>query len=62
MCVCVFSCSVVSDSLQPMACSPYIYISSGDARDVGSTPGSGSRNWQPTLVFLLENSMDRRAW
>ena len=51
-CVCVFSCSVVSDSLWPMDCSPYIYISSGDARDLCSTPESDSRKWQPTLVFL----------
>ena len=35
----------------------------GDIRDVGSNPWVGMipwrRAWQPTPVFLLENSMDR---
>ena len=39
--------------------------SAGDPRDMGSIPGSGrslwKRKWQPTPVFLLENSMDRGA-
>ena len=38
----------------------------GDAGDMGSIPGSERspwrRKWQPTPVFLLENSMDRGAW
>ena len=38
----------------------------GDIRDVGSTLGlgrsPGGGNWQPTLVFFLENPMDRGAW
>ena len=36
-----------------------------DIRDAGSIPGSGtfpwSKKWQPTLVFLHENFMDRGA-
>ena len=36
--------------------------SAGDTRDAGSIPGSGRspwiRKWQPTLVFLPENSLD----
>ena len=38
----------------------------GDARDVGSTPGSGRhseiRNGIPLWYSCLENSMDREAW
>ena len=38
----------------------------GHTRDTGSIPGSGrspaGEKWQPTPVFLLENSMDRGAW
>ena len=38
----------------------------GDARDLGSIPGSGRSpgegNCNPFLYSCLENSMDRRAW
>ena len=38
----------------------------GDKRDTGSTTGLGRSlgggAGQPTPVFCLENSMDRRAW
>ena len=38
----------------------------GDARDVGSTPGSGRSagegNGNPLQYSYLENSMDRGAW
>ena len=38
----------------------------GDARDVGSTPGSGRSpgvgNGNPLQYSCLENSMDRGAW
>ena len=38
----------------------------GDARDVGSIPGSGRSpgvgNGSPLQYFCLENSMDRGAW
>ena len=42
-------------------------INAGDVRDVcGFNPwvrkSSWRRAWQPTLVFLLENPMDRGAW
>ena len=37
-----------------------------NARNAGSVPGSrrfpGEIKWQPTPVFLLENSTDRGAW
>ena len=35
----------------------------GDARDVGSIPGSGRSPglWQPTLVFLPEKSHGQRS-
>ena len=37
-----------------------------NAGDTGSIPGVGKipwrREWQPTSVFCLENSMDRGAW
>ena len=40
--------------------------SAGDARDVGSIPGSGRSpgggNGNPLQNCCLENSMDRRAW
>ena len=40
--------------------------SAGDARDVGSVPGSGRSsgvgNDTPLQYFCLENSMDRGAW
>ena len=36
------------------------------AGDLGSTPGSGRspwrKEWQPTPVSPLQNSIDRRAW
>ena len=32
-----------------------------NAGELGSIPGSGRREWVPTPVFLLENSMDRGA-
>ena len=38
----------------------------GDVADAGLIPESGKipwrMAWQPTLVFLLENRMDRGAW
>ena len=38
----------------------------GDARDLGSIPGSGvapgEENGHPLQHSCLENSMDRRAW
>ena len=40
--------------------------SAGDARDIGSIPGSGSYpgggNGNPLQYPCLENFMDRRAW
>ena len=37
----------------------------GDIRDVGSIPGSGrfpwKRRWQPTPVFLLEESHEQKS-
>ena len=41
-------------------------VNAGDARDMGSIPGTGifleERNSNPLLYSCLENPMDREAW
>ena len=43
-----------------------LHCKAGDIRDASLIPGVGKIPWrrayQPTPIFLLENSMDRGAW
>ena len=69
------ACSVMSDSLQPMDCSPggtsclkkkNPPANAGDVRDVDLIPGSGRSpgegNGNPLQYSCLENPMERGAW